>query len=67
MNAPEAHYVANADAKIQPFSGMAITLRLFFTTTAFCAGRRGLIYKQLCTKLRQTANFSLFLYNFAVA
>ena len=30
MNAPEAHYVANADAKIQPFSGMAITLRLFF-------------------------------------
>ena len=30
MNAPGAHYVANADAKIQPFFLTAITLRHFF-------------------------------------
>ena len=30
MNAPEAHYVANADAKVQLFSVTAITLQHFF-------------------------------------
>ena len=30
MNAPGAHYVANADAKVQPFFLTAITLRHFF-------------------------------------
>ena len=30
MNAPEAHYVANADAKVQLFSGIAIALWHFF-------------------------------------
>ncbi len=50
MNAPGAHYVANADAKIQPFYGMTITLLHFFATFAFCARPRRLIFKQLCTK-----------------
>ena len=30
MNAPRAHYVANAGAKIQPFSGLATTFGCFF-------------------------------------
>ena len=34
MNAPEAHYVANAVAKIQPFSVTAITLLHFFAKQA---------------------------------
>ena len=67
MNAPGAHYVANADAKIQPFSGMAITLPHFFATFAFHMRRRGFIFKHLHTKSQQTAIFSLFLCNFAVA
>ena len=67
MNAPEAHYVANADAKIQPFFLTAITLRHFFTTITFAPVQRGVIFKQLRTKNPQTAIFSLFLCNFAVA
>ena len=31
MNAPRAHYVANAGAKIQLFSVTAIAFRYFFT------------------------------------
>ena len=34
MNALGAHYVANADAKVQLFFGTAITFPLFFTTNA---------------------------------
>ena len=32
MNAPGAHYVANAGAKIQLFSGTAIAFRHFFAS-----------------------------------
>ena len=67
MNAPEAHYVANADAKIQPFFLTAITLLHFFELYAFRAFLQELIFKQLRTKSPQTAVFSLFLCNFAVA
>ena len=34
MNAPRAHYVANADAKVQLFSVTAIAFQHFFTTDA---------------------------------
>ena len=50
MNAPRAHYVANADAKIQPFSVTAITLRHFFTKQALKTRKTGFIFKQLDTK-----------------
>ena len=67
MNAHGAHYVANADAKIQPFSGTAITLMHFFAIFAFHVHLRGFISNQLYTKSPETAIFSLFLCNFAVA
>ena len=67
MNAPGAHYVANADAKIQPFFLTAITLPLFFATFASGHIQRWFIFKQLHTKSPQAAIFSLFLCNFAVA
>ena len=67
MNAHGAHYVANADAKIQPFSGTAITLMHFFAIFAFHVHLRGFIFNQLYTKSPETAIFSLFLCNFAVA
>ena len=37
MNAPGAHYVANAVAKIQPFFLTAITLLYFFAIFTFSA------------------------------
>ena len=67
MNAPGAHYVANADAKVQLFSVTAITFRHFFEKQAFGASKGKVIFKQLHTKRVQTAIFSLFLCNFAVA
>ena len=67
MNAPEAHYVANADAKVQLFSVTAITLRHFFKRQAPLPCKSEFIFKQLRTKSPQTAILSLFLCNFAVA
>ena len=67
MNAPGAHYVANADAKIQLFSVTAITFQHFFVKQPFSSCKSGLIFKHLHTKSPQTTIFSLFLYNFAVA
>ena len=67
MNAPWAHYVANADAKIQPFFLTAITLHHFFTIFTPRHIQRWFIFKQLHTKSVRTAVFSLFLCNFAVA
>ena len=67
MNAPETHYVANADAKVQLFSVTAITLRHFFKRQAPLACKSEFIFKQLRTKSPQTAILSLFLCNFAVA
>ena len=63
----KTHYVANAVAKIQPFSGTAITLLLFFLQQAFQQCKRQAIFKQMYTKELPTAFFSLFLCNFAVA
>ena len=67
MNAPGAHYVANADAKVQLFLGITITLQLFLhhLPTGLLHGH--LIFNQLDTKSLQTTIFSLFLCNFAVA
>ena len=67
MNAHGAHYVANADAKVQLFSGTAITFRHFFKKQSFESGQSWLIFEQACTKSLQRAIFSLFLCNFAVA
>lgn len=67
MNAPGAHYVANADAKVQLFSVTAITFMHFFAKRALQLRKNRVIYKQLRTKSPQTTIFSLFLYNFAVA
>ena len=67
MNAPEAHYVANADAKIQPFFLTAITYSHFFAILALTPARRSPFFKQLHTKNAQRTIFSLFLCNFAVA
>ena len=50
MNAPKAHYVANADAKVQLFSGTAITFQHFFTEQAFWPCKNNVIFKQLHTK-----------------
>ena len=67
MNAPEAHYVANADAKVQLFSLMTITFLHFFKSHNLQQHKILVIYIQLRTKSPQTAIFSLFLCNFAVA
>ena len=67
MNAPGAHYVANADAKVQLFSVTTITFQHFFVKQPFPSCKSGLIFKHLHTKSPQTAIFSLFLCNFAVA
>ena len=67
MNAPGAHYVANADAKVQLFSVTAITFMHFFAKRALQRRKNRVIYKQLRTKSPQTTIFSLFLCNFAVA
>ena len=67
MNAHGAHYVANADAKVQLFSVTAITFHHFFVKQPFSSCKSGLIFKHLHTKSQQTAIFSLFLCNFAVA
>ena len=67
MNAHGAHYVANADAKVQLFSVTAITFMLFFAKRALQRRKNRVIYKQLRTKSPQTTIFSLFLCNFAVA
>ena len=67
MNAHGAHYVANADAKVQLFSVTAITFQHFFVKQPFPSCKSGLIFKHLHTKSPQTAIFSLFLCNFAVA
>ena len=67
MNAYKTHYVANADAKVQLFFLMTITLWHFFTKEAFRPHTNCSIFKQLDTKSLQTAIFSLFLCNFAVA
>ena len=50
MNAHGAHYVANADAKVQLFSVTAITFRHFFEKQAFETGKDKVIFKQLHTK-----------------
>ncbi len=67
MNAHGAQYVANADAKVQLFSVTAITFHHFFVKQPFSPCKSGLIFKHLHTKSPQTAIFSLFLCNFAVA
>ena len=67
MNAHGAHYVANADAKVQLFSVTSITFHCFFAKQSFRTYKSHFIFKHLHTKSRQTAIFSLFLCNFAVA
>ena len=67
MNAHGAHYVANADAKVQLFSVTSITFHCFFAKQSFRTYKSHFIFKHLHTKSQQTAIFSLFLCNFAVA
>ena len=43
MNAPEAHYVANAGAKIQPFFGISITLHHFLAESGIGSRQESLI------------------------
>ena len=67
MNAHGAHYVANADAKVQLFSVTSITFHCFFAKQSFRTYKSHFIFKHLHTKSQRTAIFSLFLCNFAVA
>ena len=67
MNAPGAHYVANAGAKIQLFSGTAIAFAHFFASGhALCRPKQP-IHQLIIIKSWEMAIFLLFLCNFAVA
>ena len=57
MNAPGAHYVANADAKVQLFSGIAITLWRFFTKQALRAKGSKVYFQTIMHKEPANGNF----------
>ena len=57
MNAHGAHYVANADAKIQPFSGTAITLMHFFCNICLSRAPERVYFQPIIYKEPANGNF----------